>query len=93
MSEFVPTNEWAIEILQQQKFPYPEYDKDIEVNMALDRGIKALKSRPQGQWIMDDLVSDNYEHCSCCGWGNDHGFRKYNFCPNCGAIMREKNYE
>lgn len=35
-------NKEAIEILNQQKYPYPEHYKDIEVNEALDLAIKAL---------------------------------------------------
>lgn len=32
-----------IEILKQQKYPYPEHYKDIEVNEALDLAIRALE--------------------------------------------------
>ena len=65
-----------------------------EYAMYLDV-IEALKSLPsiteserkRGKWI-DDCV------CSECHWihENDEGFAlitKYNFCPNCGAMMVE----
>lgn len=45
-----------------------------------------------GRWIMyldgDSVVPDRFYRCSeCCdsGWG-----RKWPYCPNCGADMRER---
>lgn len=40
------TNKDAIEVLKQQKYPYPAYPKDIEVNEAIDLAINALEERP-----------------------------------------------
>ena len=46
--------------------------------------------RPKGRWIPPDFVSDDFWTCSTCGveWfmEDDGG---WNFCPNCGADMRE----
>ena len=46
--------------------------------------------RPRGRWIPPDFVSDDFWTCSACGveWfmEDDGG---WNFCPNCGADMRE----
>ena len=42
------------------------------------------KARPHGEWIYHKECA--FE-CSKCGMGVDVG---YNFCPNCGADMREE---
>lgn len=51
----------AIKILKQQKYPYPSYPKDIEVNEAIDLAIKAL------DYICEVLKEDQKEH-NCCYW-------------------------
>lgn len=57
---------------------------------------KAADVRPvvQGRWSEKPYLLGTTNVCSVCGenYGMPHG--KYNFCPNCGADMREKtNYE
>lgn len=53
--------------------------------------------RPQGEWIVD--ISDYKSMCSVCGANETHfiygtemwyGLGKSNFCPYCGADMRER---
>lgn len=46
----------------------------------------------RGEWV---LSSDGYGYignpvykCSVCGWWDEQ--TPYNFCPNCGADMRER---
>lgn len=39
------TKEYAIELLEQQKIPYPEYYKDTELNDVIDMAIEALKQQ------------------------------------------------
>ena len=55
--------------------------------------IKALPSaepRKKGKWLLIDAGYYDYVKCSQCGetlvWGK-------NFCPNCGACMREGEEE
>ena len=58
----------------------------------------AQTERKQGKWIYgeDEYGIDGY-HCDKCGffvpWDYAHNFinyiEDYNFCPNCGADMRE----
>lgn len=47
--------------------------------------------RKKGKWIKG--VGENgittSEFCSCCRYENKH-WCDWNFCPNCGADMREK---
>jgi len=70
--------------------PMPE-----EVAKSLDMAIEALSAeayRPSGEWI--DI--DNYYRLATCShchkvtmfekWG-EH-IKQYDYCPNCGAIMK-----
>ena len=61
-----------------------------EFEDALDMAIEALE-REHGKWV-EDKEQNHVEltfHCSKCGckaWGIEE---TTNFCPNCGADMRE----
>jgi hypothetical protein len=64
-----------------------------EIRESLDMAIKALEPEPKtGHWIMtnDYLTtaygSVDYVKCSCCG---EDSLEEGNYCPNCGAEMRE----
>lgn len=52
--------------------------------------LKELKTdRPQGEWIVEiDANGNTYGRCSICGMRQYAG--QLNFCPNCGADMRER---
>lgn len=54
--------------------------------------IPAADVRPvvRGKWsrVYDDFMKSNYDTCSCCG-KEYFGAYGFNFCPNCGADMRE----
>lgn len=85
------TNEKAIKILDNMPIPshYFILDKEPitfeEMAEAIEMSIEALKNeRPHGKWM---TTWDRYVfQCSCC-----HGkCVKYNFCPECGADMREE---
>ena len=72
--------------------------KDIRENIkpivggkSLDMAIEALE-RKRGKWIEinDGLVKG---YCSQCGWLSYYYENKIigmNYCPNCGADMREE---
>ena len=55
----------------------------------LIRHDKEMTERPQGEWIYTPDIHDLTEYegitCSCCGYDS---VGDYNFCPNCGALMR-----
>lgn len=54
------------------------------------RGFPAADVRPvvRGKWIKPTRVPDSMlDECSVCGF--DTGAYTFNFCPNCGADMRE----
>ena len=63
----------------------------VECEHPID-AIPAADVRPvvRGQWsrVYDDFMKSNYDTCSCCG-KEYFGAYGFNFCPNCGADMRE----
>ncbi|MBQ6398241.1 MAG: hypothetical protein IJI06_08870 [Oscillospiraceae bacterium] len=58
------------------------------------RAEEAADVRPvvRGKWVTayDDFMKSNYDTCSCCG-KEYFGANGFNYCPNCGADMREKS--
>ena len=97
------TNEEIVQVLNENR-PYKPHNLvdnaptvDIET-VSYARGFQAGEesglwhSRPQGEWINREVVSnttfpfwERYE-CNQC-----HKFNGYsNFCPNCGADMRQE---
>lgn len=65
------TNQEAIEILNQQKYPYPEHYKDIEVNEALDLAIKALEDAEEWRKLTAVCAFDGYVIYKCRTEAND----------------------
>ena len=48
----------------------------------------------QGEWKISNLPKGEMKYCSECGFGQYiKDERMYNFCPNCGADMREREGE
>lgn len=68
-----------------------EFFHDPKVDVAL-YDVPAADVRPvvRGRWIEKPYLLGTTNVCSVCGenYGMPHG--KYNFCPNCGADMREE---
>ena len=66
---------------------YEEVERFV---VALDMAIEALKEPKQGAWInTGEAIGDDIEvKCSLCG---EELYWLANFCPNCGADMRDKN--
>lgn len=80
-----------------------DFEKVETQVMTCDRHIKILKElssaqpeRKTGRWNCSD---DMYESavCSVCGWDTtepwNHIRHWFNYCPNCGADMREVDDE
>jgi hypothetical protein len=85
----------------EESAKYHANDSREEMLLRRDRDIiKALPPvtpvRPKGHWIMtsDYLTtaygSVDYVKCSCCG---EDSLEEGNYCPNCGAEMREVGKE
>ncbi len=84
----------AIEALGEEPLVWCDEDYEIAERDQWRADIEAIKSvpsadRPRGEWI--DENGTYYANCSKCGYQMDtHEERGYhNFCPNCGADMRE----
>ncbi len=73
------TRDEAIDILKPILF------FDEEKQKALSMAIEALE-RKHGEWIESDFGW----RCPICGNTSVMWQRTYNFCPNCGADMREE---
>lgn len=78
------TNEEAMKQLLKMVLRVGSNPKDHE---AIALGIGALANEPKkGNW----LEQNPFRICNQCGKGYHKDFHKrYNFCPNCGADMRE----
>ena len=98
------SREAAIEALREDCEGCPSYQPFCEAcyqTLRLSRfsKIPAADVRPavRGEWI--DTPLDNFRKfeskCSVCGWSGVSNYDSYvdvfdfNFCPNCGADMRE----
>ena len=90
-----PTLRDCINYMKQQLKGMEKYPKSYEFNIPYYRKTIELleEGRQHGEWIrhIDDLYpEESTEECSVCHeeqriTGNDD-----NFCPNCGADMREE---
>lgn len=81
----------------EQNKPYYSADYTKGFNDGAKAQYEADKKRKQGRWIESDIKNEKYV-CSVCGgacWYYDYegDVAKSNFCPNCGADMREKKNE
>ena len=56
-----------------------------------EKALEGLKEeRPHGEWEYTGCVNDELQAEFCCSICNYSTYsRQYNFCPNCGADMRE----
>lgn len=95
----------AIDVLcQEHRYRIPgkaeTYSKYNEAwQDALDRAEGAIGNLPpaepkRGKWerhySRPNVYADLFWHCSECGYrSSDNWADKFNFCPNCGADMRE----
>ena len=64
-----------------------------DVIYANGQTIRYSKEPKQGEWIDDDINSNEKYHffkCSVCG---GDGVPRCNFCPNCGASMVKEGDE
>lgn len=95
------TREEALDILEHHwtQIINPDYT-DKETNEALNVAIEALSQEPRkhGKWLPYEFGNYRWRKCSCCGKADEY-INNYNgkvniesirnYCPNCGADMRE----
>lgn len=84
------TNEEAIDCLEAIRQDGMGYGiSEEKIATALNMAIAALKdARPKGKWIVDERMV--FPKCSCC---KVQGYNSFDFCPMCGADMREGDTE
>ena len=82
--------------------PYYKHDNAYFCGIMeiLTDALELLKSKPQkGHWVeKEDYNLDTYYDCSVCGesWTTIEGTQwdnGMNFCPHCGADMREGEHD
>lgn len=69
-----------------------DYKEGLKMLLDKIESIPAADVRPvvRGRWIKPTRVPDSMlDECSVCGF--DTGAYTFNFCPNCGADMREEH--
>lgn len=80
------TNQEAIDLLDNL-LEMIDDNQGNDYDEAIHRAIEALSAERKGKWIVCDAKSSIWwEECSICG---SAGSIVYNFCPHCGADMRE----
>lgn len=90
------TNKEAIRrILDHKRVHSLNEPRAVLINEALDLAIQALGERPQGEWYYN---CQNGWHCSLCHktvkfMPTIMGKANFDFCPNCGADMRNGGAE
>ena len=86
-------------LIKQINNPYTEYPIMIQIRRAIKEFINSAPTiEPKcGEWLIEKTLYDNYNYrCSCCNWYECHAYpdvEPYNFCPNCGTDMRNKDDE
>ena len=83
--------EKVVELFNKWADGYSYIEVPIKDAVSCVRAIPAADVRPvaRGKWRLYSPLTDTYE-CDKCGYQViDESFRT-NFCPNCGADMREK---
>lgn len=63
----------------------------LEVNKTITERIRKLPVREvrRGRWTTKEGDVAFYDVCSACGAKVLHKYPYWNYCPNCGADMRE----
>ena len=68
-----------------------QHEDDLKTNVALDMAIEALRDKPKGKWIIEDVEDlwDGLTNLTCPTCGKKYNAVPfiYNYCPNCGAKM------
>ena len=84
----------VVELFNKWADGYSYIEVPTENAIACVRVIPAADVRPvvRGKWkdAMQSCNDSPHVKCSVCGEYYWRYFKKFNFCPNCGADMREE---
>lgn len=96
MQQGIPTTEYFVRLsdLKQpiERNPYDEKEGNISAYMRYlkyNTKMADVRENAHGEWITDTESALAGNVCSACGKVANSIFHKTNFCPNCGADMRE----
>ena len=89
MSDYI-SREAGIIALAHRKCGNDEYDIAVQDCIETLKQLPAADARPvvRGRWKWSDDLFETFV-CSECGYDTEDRI-KQNFCPNCGADMREE---
>lgn len=89
MDDYI-SREAALKVAATVKVPgLPQWNSAVGYTMEKLNSIPVADVRPvkRGKWIFDDFDGDGYDYqCLCC---SRYTKKPSNYCPNCGADMRE----
>lgn len=77
-----------LEVMETAKhFGNTEVSETLRGVIGVIKGEKTIE-RPHGEWVLDKEISFvfNIYECSKCRF---NGSKRWKFCPNCGARMKE----
>jgi len=81
-----------------QTYLFDTHDKDLKISLedaeyCIEQLPSAQPERKKGRWIkVNGKTAINCSACHHCSWSLsfEDTVRRFNFCPNCGADMRQK---
>lgn len=87
MTDYI-SREAVLALLKDDREVCADSKAELKYIRADIRAIPAADVRTvvRGRWVTRPYMMGQTEYCSRCG--ENYG-RKHNFCPNCGADMRE----
>lgn len=89
----LPTIEPKTKVVAQVTFDEEKLREIVKEAVERFKEEYEIADRPQGEWV-DWLGKGNEWECSVCKCSiESHGSIAYNFCPMCGADMREREGE
>lgn len=68
-------------------------------NVAVISDLIKAYERPQGEWLMDSKLYDGFGDsvlaitCSICKASFVYRGKTHNYCPNCGAAMKQQEVQ
>ena len=90
------SRQWLMECVNEGWIKFDtEKDANTYIHLVRDIAPSVQLERKRGHWIeADDSYNRISGRCSVCGW-ESHMYEDdvvgMNFCPNCGADMRERD--
>ena len=80
---------------EEEKYFYTLILEDEQIKALIEESAPSADVRPNihGHWIKDEALSITIDMYKCSICSSLSGAKHYNFCPKCGADMREPKGE